>query len=279
MENKTRYSYNNLSPHAALVAALDIYPSSAGFAVDADNWPHNPHFATDPFHRIYLPISGCFKLTTLDEEKIITHGNIYLVPCSQPLRFGSVEPCTHYWCHFYSEQLSELLKDNNIRKIPLKRNSKHVNMFKKLLKLLSGKTTLTDTMELRNITGTMVSEFLQNELGITEHHLNINDTITTAAKFIEANFSQKLLISKLGIRYNMSESAFYKAFKARYGISPRCYLTRKRLNAARKMLLTSEQKTVNQIADQCGFDNLPLFYRSFKKEFGFTPLTFRKKKQ
>ena len=134
-------------------------------------------------------------------------------------------------------------------------------------------------MELRNITGTMVSEFLQNELGITEHHPNINDTITSAAKFIETNFSQQLLISKLGIRYNMSESAFYKAFKERYGISPRCYLTRKRLNAARKMLLTSEQKTVNQIADQCGFDNLPLFYRSFKKEFGFTPLTFRKKKQ
>ena len=33
MENKTRYSYNNLSPHAALVAALDIQPSSAEYAI------------------------------------------------------------------------------------------------------------------------------------------------------------------------------------------------------------------------------------------------------
>ena len=279
MKDKVRYCYENRSSHAELVSILDLHPSAAGFAVDVDTWPHNPHYTADPYHRIYLPLSGHFTLTTLDEEKNIKKGSIFLIPGGQPLRFTAGTPCTHYWCHFYSEHLNLLLHGNLIREIPLKVSTKYISMFKKMLILLSSQTTVPEAMELRNITGTMVSEFLQNELDTSALHLTPDDAITDAAKFLEDNFFQKISIRKLGSKYNMSESAFYKSFKARYGISPRCFLTRKRLNTARKLLLTSSQKTVNQIADQCGFENLPLFYRSFKKEFGFTPLAFRKKKQ
>ena len=74
-----------------------------------------------------------------------------------------------------------LLHGNMIREIPLNVSEKHENMFKKMLVLLSDQTTVQEAMELRNITGTMVSEFLQNELDTTVIHLTSDDAITDAA--------------------------------------------------------------------------------------------------
>ena len=279
MTNKVRYSFSNTSSFADEIAELDYIPNSVGFAEDAVTWPFNPPFTTDPFYRIYLPLSGCFKLSTLDEEKIIFGGNIYLVPCGHPLRFTGVTPCTHYWCHFYSERLGYMLHEPMIREIRLKSNRKYVNMFKRLLKLLDHRPTLTETMAMRNILGEIIAAFLSDEFTNTDAPHPNADTASRAAKFFEENFSSRISINALCRSFNMSESNFYKSFKARYGVSPRRFLSRTRLNAARKLLISDKQKTAGQIADMCGFDNLPLFYRSFKKEFGVTPLTFRKKKQ
>ena len=278
MKSKIRYCYHNTSALADQIAELDYIPNSVGYAEDAVTWPFNPPFTTDPFYRIYLPLTGCFKLSTLDEDKIISHGSIYLVPSGQPLRFTGVTPCTHYWCHFYSERLGHMLHAPAIREIRLKSRNKYVKMFLRLLKLLDHTPSLIETMTMRNILGEIIALFLSYELTNTDITHTNDDTASRAAKFFEENFSSRISISELCRSFNMSESNFYKSFKARYGVSPRRFLSQTRLNAARKLLVTCKQKTAGQIADMCGFDNLPLFYRSFKKEFGSTPQTFRRQK-
>lgn len=151
-------------------------------------------------------------------------------------------------------------------------------MFLQLLKLLDHTPSLIETMTMRNILGEIIALFLSYKLTNTDITHTNDDTASRAAKFFEENFSSRISISELCRSFNMSESNFYKSFKARYGVSPRRFLSQTRLNAARKLLVTCKQKTAGQIADMCGFDNLPLFYRSFKKEFGSTPQTFRRQK-
>ena len=277
MSETKRSCFINTSPYRWQLSELDIYPDRAGFAVDVLNWPHNPPFSSEPYYCLYLPITGCFKLVTLDEEKLLVPGRIYLIPSGQALRYTGVTPCTHYWCHFYSEKLELLMHGSRIRQISLRGTKKIANRFIQLIELLSTEIpTPSITMKIRNIVSLTVSEFLDGEQNCVFSGYEASSRMTFAAKYIEKNYADKISISNLASLCKMSESLFLKKFKKCYDISPRQYLTRQRLNAARKLLLATPEISVSEAASLCGFENTALFYRCFKKQFNCTPLTFRK---
>lgn len=64
-------------------------------------------------------------------------------------------------------------------------------------------------------------------------------------------------------------------FKKTTGIGFIQYLTRLRIEKAKLLLLTTDQKT-NEIADSVGMENNRSFNRLFKRETGMTPSDFRK---
>ncbi|AIQ19214.1 hypothetical protein H70357_22750 [Paenibacillus sp. FSL H7-0357] len=64
-------------------------------------------------------------------------------------------------------------------------------------------------------------------------------------------------------------------FKKTVGESFIQYLTRLRIERAKLLLLTSDQKTF-EIAEAIGFENYRSFNRIFKKETGFSPSDFRR---
>ena len=66
-----------------------------------------------------------------------------------------------------------------------------------------------------------------------------------------------------------------RSFKKYLGVSPSAYLNAKRLNYAANLLLHSDQKVID-VAYASGFQSLSRFYHAFKKEFGVSPLQYRK---
>lgn len=66
-----------------------------------------------------------------------------------------------------------------------------------------------------------------------------------------------------------------RSFKKFLGMTPVRYITMLRLNYVANMLLHSDGKIVN-IAMDAGFESLSYFYHLFQKEYGTTPLTYRK---
>jgi AraC-like DNA-binding protein len=71
-----------------------------------------------------------------------------------------------------------------------------------------------------------------------------------------------------------SPAQFRRRFFHALGCSPRDYLIRQRLEAARHHLLTDEL-SVASIAAQCGFHDPAQFSRYFKRAYGLAPLRFR----
>jgi transcriptional regulator GlxA family with amidase domain len=59
-------------------------------------------------------------------------------------------------------------------------------------------------------------------------------------------------------------------------ITPNYFISNLRLNTAKKILIETDLP-VYDIAAQCGFENVPYFCFTFKKETGTSPLEFRKK--
>ena len=94
--------------------------------------------------------------------------------------------------------------------------------------------------------------------------------------YIQANYTGDVSAGKLASMAGMPESSFRLRFTQTFGISPGRYITAIRLNAARKLLETTE-KPLSEIAIEAGFWDQSHFTKMFKIERGVTPGEYRRR--
>ena len=104
--------------------------------------------------------------------------------------------------------------------------------------------------------------------------LNQYNTIKPAIEYIEKNFlTHKISVPYLASLCQISEDYLQKLFIKRFGIPPIKYIIQLKLNHASDLLL-SEQFSVTQVAELCGYENVYYFSRQFKEHIGVTPTVF-----
>ncbi len=87
---------------------------------------------------------------------------------------------------------------------------------------------------------------------------------------IETDYASNLTLSELAAIANLSENYFCRLFKKMTSYSPIDYLISYRINIAEYMLKNSD-KTITEIALDCGFDDVSHFIKFFKRKKGVTP--------
>ncbi len=101
-----------------------------------------------------------------------------------------------------------------------------------------------------------------------------NDLIKTAKKFIKENYSQnitnEIIAKKIGYHPCYLNSLFVK----HEGISLHKYVETVRLEQAKKMLSSSDEK-IFDISNKCGFADSSYFTKFFLKQVGITPKDYR----
>jgi AraC family transcriptional regulator len=92
---------------------------------------------------------------------------------------------------------------------------------------------------------------------------------------VEANLCRRISIRELAQLLDLSASHFCRAFKCTFGVSPRDYVLRRRIEVAQGLMLTTSQP-LSSIAITCGMCDQPHFTRSFHRLVGETPYTWRR---
>jgi len=92
---------------------------------------------------------------------------------------------------------------------------------------------------------------------------------------VEANLSRKILIRELARLLGLSARHFCRAFKCTFGVSPRDYMLRRRIEVAQALMLTTSEP-LSSIAVSCGMCDQPHFTRSFHRIVGETPYAWRR---
>lgn len=77
---------------------------------------------------------------------------------------------------------------------------------------------------------------------------------------------------------NLSTAYFSRKFKEQTGQNFSEFLERARLERATELLLTSDL-SLNEIADQVGFNDYSYFSSRFKKNYGIGPLIYKQQKK
>jgi len=95
-----------------------------------------------------------------------------------------------------------------------------------------------------------------------------------ALDFAAQHLAEPLSTPRLAALCNLNRNEFSRAFRHAFGIPPKQYLTRLRMERAKELLLTTDE-TIKEIARHCGYDNEYFFYRIFKKHVKLTPSIYR----
>ena len=105
---------------------------------------------------------------------------------------------------------------------------------------------------------------------------NNNDEfrINKVLTYLQNNYTEKIQLKNVANLIFQSESNFCKFFKKSTGKTFSNYLNDIRINEVCQMLLNTD-KTINEIAYNCGFETLSYFNRVFLKKKKVSPLKFR----
>ncbi len=94
-------------------------------------------------------------------------------------------------------------------------------------------------------------------------------------EIMEENYMYDLKIRDFANMANRSLSSFKRDFKKYYKTSPGKWISSRRLERA-KILLETTDKSISEVAFECGFKNVSHFSRVFKNKFNTSPSDFLK---
>lgn len=104
-----------------------------------------------------------------------------------------------------------------------------------------------------------------------KHRLEVDETI----EYMHSNMGKKITINELAGIAHMSPSYYNKTFKKEMGQSSINYLNQIRLERVKRLLL-QEDKSITEIALECGFNSLSYLSASFYNKFKISPTDYRK---
>jgi transcriptional regulator GlxA family with amidase domain len=105
----------------------------------------------------------------------------------------------------------------------------------------------------------------------TEHS---DDTISDAQEWLHENFHRPFPLEAPARRVGMSLRNFVRRFKQATGDSPLTYLQKLRIAAA-KRLLESDHRTMQEISEAVGYQDVAFFRALFQRHTGASPSAYR----
>lgn len=137
----------------------------------------------------------------------------------------------------------------------------------RVISLLSILNILSETEDYQTIT--KANTFYQSDEYETER-LNV------VCHYTLSNYSKVITLEQIAAISNLTITSFCRYFKLMTKKTYYDFLTEIRISHACRFLI-EDKLSINQLADRCGFYNVPNFYRQFKKVVGVTPLTYKRK--
>ena len=103
-----------------------------------------------------------------------------------------------------------------------------------------------------------------------------NETIEQVCAYLAANYPQKFSLTEVAAKFYLSPYYLSRLFRRVTGQSIVDYLNNRRIEAAQKLLETTEL-SISAIAEQTGFASAAHFRRVFREVMDISPLQYRKK--
>jgi len=100
--------------------------------------------------------------------------------------------------------------------------------------------------------------------------------ILKSVEYIDENFDRDITLEEISAESNITPNYFSKLFKDAFNIKLWDYITAKRIEKSKKLIIFSDDDKILDIALSCGFNNTANFNRAFKLHTGMTPREYKR---
>lgn len=237
-------------------------------------WPQR-QFVADPFFRLYYICEGTTSLLFDDGAVKLCRGDLCLIPANIPFRYVSRSVLHHYWVHFCSRSLEGIPYFQRFQRIAGNRARESLSVMKKIYELADTGSHLASIMQMDIYTRQLLYAFIEK---IPENELLFWHTrqgmFSPVIEYVDRHIGATIPIKELALLVGMGCNAFSLAFKQAFAVTPKHYITNRRIEHSKVLLLRTKQ-TIRSIALQVGYENEFYFYRIFKKYTKMTPDKYR----
>lgn len=117
-----------------------------------------------------------------------------------------------------------------------------------------------------------IKEYLENN---RVYKSDLEDIIWPVAKYLEENYASPISNEDLSNLVNYSIQYTTRLFKKVYHISPYQYLLETRIRKAKEQLVRDPDVSIQQVSEDCGFNDVSYFITAFRKSEKMTPRAFK----
>ncbi len=116
------------------------------------------------------------------------------------------------------------------------------------------------------------------EQSVKNRNLKLHELLNVAKEYIDQNYAKELTLSQVAKYIYLSDSYFAHSFKDKFGISPKSYILKIRIEEAKELLENTDMK-IADVARSVGFSSQQRFNDIFRKFTEMTPLKYRQIKK
>ncbi|NNU85190.1 response regulator [Geobacillus sp. BMUD] len=134
---------------------------------------------------------------------------------------------------------------------------------------------ISEQRERERVMKQLVDDKLINAL---DRHSPTREPIREALQFIDQHLKDDLSLKEVAEHVHLNPSYFSTLFKEQMKLTFSEYLTRRRMQRAKELLVTTDIP-VAEIAEECGYRTAKYFIQLFKEMEGMTPSSYRKRQK
>ncbi|MFE8062895.1 AraC family transcriptional regulator [Bacillus megaterium] len=256
---------------------LPFYVTSAG------SWRHQTHIKRQgefPDYQWIQCLKGRGELRVNDEVYIIKENEgMFLTPHVPHEYYPVTSEWQVCWVSFNGSVIDDImlsLQFINSGKIVLTNPESLYRMLQELMDRLEENHT-SSTMQCSELLYSVILKLRQDSVYIeSKSRLQQITQLNPVLRYIEEYYHQPLTLEVLAQQLNVTEQYTCLLFQQSLGIRPFEYVTRVRIQKAKKLLLKNNQISVQDIARQVGYEHPSYFIKRFKEQENVTPTIFRK---
>lgn len=220
------------------------------------------------------------EIYTEDGGDAMLNGNTYNIKKNHVLfcRPGSIRNSNlHFKCFYLHISISDEKMNDYLNDVPEYFGIYGIQAYYNLIQtciLTSSRHDYESDMLFRSKVTELILKIHKDAVSYSRSEQS--SAVFKAERYIDDNFTEKITLSDLSEHVHLSPNYFQRLFSKVNGISPREYITEKRLKYAAELILTSDLDML-EVAMSSGFSSQSYFNYCFKKKMGISPIKFREK--
>lgn len=241
---------------------------------------HNFGPASRPVYIIHVVLKGKGVYIVDNKRYEVKEGQGFIIE-PNVINFyqaDAKEPWTYCWIAFDGDGVDKYLQELGlIRQKPIFRTEKTDEIFSIIKEMLKRKEiTVANELLLQGLFYQLFSMIVEeNSVEEEEGMESLNPYVEKAIDYIKKNYWDDINVNSIVRHINLNRSYFSSLFQKSMGITLQEYLTVFRLSRANELLDMTDE-SIEEIANNCGYNDPLTFSKAYKRKYGVTPTQHRK---